>query len=88
MIPFICDLAIGEAGSWQAVFDVESPRFYVQFVPSGWGPHIPDIHSADEVLTTKPRNRLQANARQSLSMLLATAVVRRSIQNDAGLEGR
>lgn len=68
MALMVCDIAGDERGTWQAVFDIDHPCLWVQWVPNGLAPYVPDCFTLDELFNSPRANRLHKWARESLSI--------------------
>lgn len=80
----ICDLAGCARGTWQLVFDMDQPGLWVQWIPKAPAPYVPDCFTIDEFFESPRINRLQNWARESLSILLVTAIFTRWKHNQTG----
>ena len=73
----ICDIAADASSTWQLVFDIDQPQLWVQVVPSDLVPFVPDCLTIEDFFGAPKANRLHKRARESLSILLAVAIVQR-----------
>ena len=79
----VCDIAGDERGTWQAVFDIDAPCLWVQWIPNDLAPYVPDWFTLDDFGSARA-NRLHKRARESLALLFITSIFRRWQSNQSG----